>query len=101
MPSTSNVTFLDFNLAYKHINILSIKNLEYEGEDVVKVILGVNESMVFFEFDNTTASIWEDVLVIGELISFIVPASGQLVVTYTSINPTNLYYTVIMRLFNS
>ena len=83
-----------FNLFSISIHILNIKSLKYNGSEHVKVVSGYNDSYSLFEFSSETATYWNNTFIYGDLISFIIPRNGTLIVEYESPDEVNSTTTV-------
>lgn len=81
----SSVIYGDNSYEY-YIHILQIVSLKYEGPGKVDVVSGYNETYKLFDFSNKTYKLWDDTVVYGELISFIIPPDGNLYIEYENLN---------------
>jgi hypothetical protein len=88
LPAESTVETINspINSTIIYISILKVLNLKFKGEGIAKVVIGYNETYELFSFSSNTATYWNDTIIYGNMISFIIPPSGQLFVECESLN---------------
>lgn len=65
---------------------LFIRELKYIGDGEVRVVVNADKDYELFAFNWDTAVYYEELVVHGELITFIVPANGELYIDYQSLD---------------
>lgn len=87
IPAHSQSVFVTdiMNIEY-YAQILHISKLEYNGTERVQVVSGYNGTFTLFDFDSNTVLLWNNTIVYGQMVSFIIPNHGQLYIEYESVN---------------
>lgn len=70
-------------------NVLNLISFEYQGDSEVEVVTGYkndNASFILFKLNEETEESWNNTIVYGNLISFIIPSKGNLQVAYQAVN---------------